>query len=70
MMPAVAVLIALAFVFAVPICAGLGNWLFGDPLTGGPILLVAIWLAMASGGWLANRRSARGRVSPDLERRP
>ncbi|MBN8977047.1 MAG: hypothetical protein J0I08_11255 [Rhizobiales bacterium] len=37
--------------FAVPICAAVGNWLFGHPLAGGPIQLVAILLAMVIGGW-------------------
>jgi len=50
---AAVVLIFLAMVFAVPICAGLGNWLFGDPLTGGPILFVAIVGSMILGALLA-----------------
>lgn len=46
---AAVVLIFLALVFAVPICAGLGNWLFGNPLAGGPILMVAIISSMILG---------------------
>jgi hypothetical protein len=51
MMPAYAVLILLAFIFGPLVCAWLGDWLFGDPLAGGLILLAAIVLAMVAGGW-------------------
>lgn len=53
---AAVVLIFLALVFAVPICARLGNWLFGDPLAGGPILLVAIVGVMILGALLAQMK--------------
>lgn len=58
MMPAIAVLIMLAFVFAVPISAGLSSLLFGTPDYFGYVLIVAILLAMALGGWLAQRSRA------------
>jgi hypothetical protein len=51
MMPAYAVLIVLAFVFGPLVSVELGDWLFGNPLTGGPILLGLIVLAMVIGGW-------------------
>lgn len=60
MMPAIAVLIMLAFVFAVPISAGLSNLLFGTPDFFGYVLFAAILLAMGTGGWLARRRRNDG----------
>ncbi|MBN8960590.1 MAG: hypothetical protein J0H71_05615 [Rhizobiales bacterium] len=56
MMPAAAVLIVLACVFAVPISAGLSNALFGTPDYFGYILFGAILLAMMIGGWLVRQR--------------
>lgn len=58
MMPAIAVLIMLAFVFAVPISAGLSSLLFGTPDYFGYVLIAAILLSMALGGWIAQRSRA------------
>lgn len=58
MMPAIAVLIMLAFVFAVPISAAISNGLFGTPDYFGFVLIAAILLAMVLGGWLAQRSRA------------
>ncbi|MBN8974215.1 MAG: hypothetical protein J0H32_01630 [Rhizobiales bacterium] len=54
-MPAIAVLIVLAFALAVPISTGLSILLFGTPDYFGFVLIAAILLAMALGGWLAHR---------------
>ncbi|MGB3043678.1 MAG: hypothetical protein WBB98_10830 [Xanthobacteraceae bacterium] len=55
MMPAIAVLIMLAFVFAVPISTGLSSLLFGTPDYFSYVLIAAILLSMALGGWIAGR---------------
>lgn len=59
MMPAVAVLIVLAFVFAVPGSTGLSILLFGTPDYFGFVLIAAILLMMMGGAWWSNRAASR-----------